>query len=247
MSSESIALAIQLKELAYPAVILGAILLFGLVAYAIRTKPRKEKVKSFLFWSIATVAVGVTLFLAGSTVFINTVSPTGGPVHWHTDYEVWYCGEQLDLVDPLGIDNRVGTWEVHEHNDNRMHIEGTIVDVEQGTFKHFFEVIGGSFTRDTYTFPSTKGNITIPTSGNCNGEPAVLQGFLHRVDNPEKAKEWTYSQRKISFPWSVEMAPYSNVPPGDCLVIVFGPEQEKIDRVCASYRAAQNRGELNGR
>ncbi|MBM3282443.1 MAG: hypothetical protein FJY86_03850 [Candidatus Diapherotrites archaeon] len=244
-----IQLAQTLRENAYNVVGITAAGLILLVAYSIKTKPRKEKIKKILFWSIAILAVGSNLYLATVTVYTNMVSPTQGPVHWHTDYEVWNCGTQLDLIDPTGIDNRVGTWEVHEHNDQRMHIEGTILYMEQASFHHFFEIVGGHVERNGITFPSVNGEVFLPTQGSCNGQPATLQVFKVYVTNPADAKKWEYTQEKLPYPEGLDtiMAPYANVPPGDCLIIEYGPIHEKTERTCASYRAALNRGELHGR
>ncbi len=245
--SPAIQVAITLRENAYNVVGVTAVLLVILVAYSIKTKPRKEKIKRILFWSIVALAVGSNLYLAGMTLYTNSVSPTGGPVHWHTDYEVWNCGVQLDMIDPTGIDNRVGTWEVHEHNDQRMHIEGTILDMEQATFHHFFEIVGGELDETGMTFPSVNGDVFMPRTGECNGEQAELQAYLYRVIDPQNAKNWTYEQTKIAYPFDVIMAPYSNVPPGDCVIIEYGPVNESTDKRCASYDSAENRGEFNGR
>jgi hypothetical protein len=245
----SIALANTLQENAYNVVLASAAILIVLVAYSIKTKPRKEKVKKLLFWSIVFFAVGSNLYLAGATLYTNHVSPTGGPVHWHTDFELWYCGQPLDVVDPTGWDNRVGTWEVHEHNDNRMHIEGTILDMDQASFHYFFEIIGGSVDATGMTIPTIKGDTKMPVNGMCNGKPAELQAFRLYITNPESAKNWTYDQEKLEFPEGLDtiMAPYANVPPGDCLIIEYDTPKEKTTHSCASYRAAMNRGELHGR
>ncbi|QQR92733.1 MAG: hypothetical protein IPJ89_00625 [Candidatus Iainarchaeum archaeon] len=239
--------AIMLRDNAYNVVLVAAVIMALLVAYAILAKPRKEKIKKALFIGIAGVAVLSTLYLAGSTVYLNIVSPTGGPVHWHTDYEVWHCGNKLDLIDPTGIDNRVGTWEVHEHNDDRMHIEGTIVDLEQASFRHFFEIIGTKFSDVGLTYPTVSGNVTLPYAGACNGKHAELQAFLLRVTNPQDAKQWVYEQQKIPISLETRMQPYANVPPGDCLIVEYDEVKARTAHSCASYRAAMNRGELHGR
>jgi hypothetical protein len=245
----SITLANTLRENAYNVVLFSAAALILLVVYSIKTKPRKEKIKKLLFWSIVFFAVGSNLYLAGATLYTNHVSPTGGPVHWHTDFEVWNCGQSLDLVDPTGWDNRVGTWEVHEHNDNRMHIEGTILDMNQASFHHFFEIIGGTVDASGMTFPTIHGNTQMPASGTCNGKPAELQVFRLYITNPESAKNWIYDQEKIEFPEGLDkiMTPYSNVPPGDCLIIEYDTPKSETLHSCASYRAAMDRGELHGR
>ncbi len=245
----SIQLAQTLRENSYNVILLTSAALIVLVVYSIKTKPRKEKMKRILFWTIAFFAVGSNLYLAGATIYTNMVSPTGGPVHWHTDYEVWNCGQPLDLIDPTGWDNRVGTWEVHEHNDNRMHIEGTILNMDQASFHHFFEITGGTIEQEGMTYPSVNGDVTLPATGSCNERPAELQVFRLYVTNPESQKNWTYTQEKLEYPEGLEkiMAPYSNVPPGDCLIIEYDAPKEKTTHSCASYRAAMNRGELHGR
>lgn len=245
--SPEIELAKTLRENTYTVIGITAMLLIALVGYSIKKKPRKEKTKKILFWSIAALALGSNFFLAGATIYTNMVSPTGGPVHWHTDYEMWNCGVQLDMVDPTGIDNRVGTWEVHEHNDQRMHIEGTILDMEQATFHYFFEIVGGELNESGMIFPSVNGDVFIPRNGTCNGQLAELQGFLYRVTDPENAKNWSYTQTKIEYPFDVIMSPYGNVPPGDCLIIEYGPIKETTEKRCASYDSAENRGEFYGR
>mgnify|MGYP001569409592 FL=1 len=84
-------LAQTFKNNSYNVVGVTAIVLIILILYAIFAKPRKEKTKKILFWSIATVSMASILFLAGSTVYLNMVSPNGGPVHWHADFEIWNC------------------------------------------------------------------------------------------------------------------------------------------------------------
>ncbi len=247
--SSDIQLAITLRDNAYNVVVVSAIALICLVVYSIKNKPRKERTKKILFLSIVFFALGSNLYLAGATLYTNHVSPTGGPVHWHTDFEVWKCGESLDLVDPTGWDNRVGTWEIHEHNDNRMHIEGTILNMDQGSYHHFFEVIGGNVDTVGMTFPTVNGETLLPKNGSCNNAPAQLQLFRLFITNPGDAKQWIYDQEKLAFPEGLNMimAPYGNIPPGDCLIIEFDTPKAKTTHSCASYRAAMDRGELHGR
>lgn len=244
-----IQLAMDLRDNSYNVVGLAAVALIILVVYSIKKKPRKDSVKKTLFILIAIFAIGSNFYLAGTTLYINSVSPTGGPVHWHTDYEIYNCGTKLDLVDPTGWENRVGTWEVHEHNDDRMHIEGTILDHEQDTYHHFFETVGGQIDPVAFVYPTNQGLVTIPASGKCNGQPAELQVYRLYVTNPDAAKHWEYTQEKLTYPEGLEkeMAGYSNVPPGDCLIMEYGPIKDKTEHSCASYRAAMNRGELHGR
>src|SRR3989338_7665363 len=85
-----------------------------------------EPLKWFLFLGISIPVVFVTFYAAGATVYQNHISETKGPVHWHADFEIWNCGEQVNLLDPTGLTNRIGTPLFHEHNDARIHVEGTL-------------------------------------------------------------------------------------------------------------------------
>jgi len=98
-----------------------------------------EKTKHFLFFAIAIPVVIATLYLGGATVYLNLVSETGGPIHWHADIEVWVCDEKYELKDPEGFDNRLGPVILHEHNDNRLHVEGLLLDIKQVSLGEFFQ------------------------------------------------------------------------------------------------------------
>src|SRR3989344_115684 len=89
--------------------------------------------KKFFFLSITIPVAMVTLYLAGHTLYENAISVTGGPVHWHADYQVWHCGERIDLVDPNFPSNKIGTPLLHEHDDDRVHMEGTVVNWDEAT------------------------------------------------------------------------------------------------------------------
>src|SRR3990172_4794098 len=100
----------------------GLLLIFSLL-----WKNKTEFGKRALYLGIAVPVVLTPLFLAGGTVYLNLASVTGGPVHWHADYQVWACGQQLDLVDPRGLANRVGSPVFHEHEDQSLHLHGVMV------------------------------------------------------------------------------------------------------------------------
>ena len=43
------------------------------------------------------------------------------------------------------------------------------------------------------------------------------------------------------------LAPYSNIPPGDCIIIEFDTEKEKTEHICETYKVAIERGDLSER
>jgi len=100
--------------------VLGAATLF-FVVWAVIAKPKKDSGKWALMLAISIPIIVATLFLAGSTIYKNTIADSKGPVHWHADLEIWDCDEMIDIIDPDGLLNRVGTPVYHEHNENRIH------------------------------------------------------------------------------------------------------------------------------
>lgn len=72
----------------------GSILIGVLLAVALLKKEPNEATKQFLFWGMVIPIIFVTLFLAVETVLKNEQSVTGGPVHWHADYDIYVCGQE---------------------------------------------------------------------------------------------------------------------------------------------------------
>lgn len=194
--------------------------------------------KKIVFVLIAFPVAAATLYLAGHTVYLNIVSETGGPVHWHADYEVWICDKKLDLTDPMGFDNKVGSPVFHEHNDDRIHVEGVIVKVSDAELESYFDVIGGELRKDAMSYPTEDGRVSVTNNVMCNGKPAALQAFVY------KTKDKRYTQEELlDFPHYV-LSPHSQVPPGDCIIIEFDEEKNKTDKICETYKVAIGKGDL---
>src|SRR3989344_70178 len=135
--------------------------LFILTILSAFFKDKSEFLKVFFFGGIVLTILANTIYLVGSTIYLNQQSATGGPVHWHADYQIWNCGKQIELKDPEGFSNKVGTEVVHEHNDNRMHIEGVILDLDDSSPHHFFESLGGGMSDTHLTIPTEEGIVSI--------------------------------------------------------------------------------------
>lgn len=225
---------------------LGAIgLAYGfailLVVVSLFLKEKSDRVKALLYAGIAIPIVLATLYLAGTTIYFNLISATGGPVHWHADYEVWACGEKLDLTDPQGFSNRIGSATFHEHNDDRIHVEGAVVDPKDVSLGKFFEFVGGELHEDHLSYATNEGVKEYNNGDQCpDGTAGTLQVFLYKTNEEEK----TFHQEKlVDFPDYV-ISPEGVIPPGDCLIIEFGEEKEKTDKLCKFYESAVERGDL---
>jgi hypothetical protein len=127
------------------------------IFYAVFLKTASEPAKKVAFLVIAIPIALSTLYLSGATVYLNSISETGGPVHWHADFEIWVCGDKLDLIDPEGLSNKVGSPAVHEHNDSRIHIEGVLVKRQEASLNNFFMQVGGNLNERSITIPTNKG------------------------------------------------------------------------------------------
>lgn len=145
-----------INNLSLNTVLIGSAILILLVALAIWVvKGKHKKLKMPLFVAIIAVISATTLMISGSTVYLNVKSASGGPVHWHADIEVWACGNELELRDPVGaLSNKIGTPTLHEHNDKRVHLEGVPVTLPyDASLGKFMNVIGGEITKDAMVIP----------------------------------------------------------------------------------------------
>src|SRR3989338_2380783 len=224
----------------------AGIIAIALVLVALFWKKKTEKAKTLLFLGIALPILLATIYSAGSTIYLNLASHTKGPVHWHADYEIWDCGRKIDLIRPEGISNRVGSAVFHEHNDNRIHVEGVVTDKSEVGLHNFFTTIGGMLSKSTLYLPTDNGFAEIKKGGLCNSKEAKIQVFLYKVKNPDDVKNWVFEQQKLEDFENYVLAPYSNVPPGDCIIIEFDEEKEKTEHICETYKSAMAGGELSG-
>lgn len=229
-----------ISNYSYSAVLISSIFLFILTAVSLVIKKPSPDLKKILFGSIATITIVCTLFLAGSTLYLNSVSSSKGPVHWHADLEIWDCGQELDLKDPKGFSNKVGTSTVHEHNDKRIHIEGVLVQEQDASLGRYFSAIGGQLHKDHLALPTHEGMIELTNGDLCpNGNPAFVQVFVYRVVTNQ------FIQSKVADTENYLISPQTNVPPGDCIIVEFDQAKDKTDKLCKSYRISREAGKLH--
>ncbi len=223
------------------AIYVAAIALGLLILIAMLLRNPAESAKRILFWSMTSIIVASTALLIGMTVYLNQVSVTKGPVHWHADFEIWACGEKQDLKNPEGLSNKIGTPTLHEHNDLRIHVEGVVVDYLDVNLGAFFRAIGGSLTDQTLTIPTNSGDRAFVGGQKCpNGETAELQVFAITANLQER----TYSQHKLTNPASYQFAEHAQVPAGDCIIFEYDAPKNRTDKLCQSYEVAKVNGHL---
>jgi hypothetical protein len=218
----------------------SALLILTIVS--LKTKKFTAQGKKLMFGAIVSVIIIPTLYLIISTVHLNLISESRGPVHWHADIEVWNCGKELDLKDPHGLSNKIGTATFHEHNDKRLHVEGVVINGRDVNLSRFFDVIGGEFNGRSSIVPTNDGNVSLIGGKACpSGESAEVQVFVYKTD-----ADGYFSQQKIAQPELYQLSPDANVPPGDCIIMEYGPVQDRTDKLCRSYKVAEQIGKLKG-
>jgi len=161
-----------------------------------------ENQKRIIFGIIVVLAIASTGYLVGNTVYMSLTSWSKGLIHWHADFEIRICGEKIVLPEPTGIANRVGTEDVHHHGDYRIHLEGIMKEREDATLGHFFDAIDVSFSN---------GKILNMDNGDyCpDGKKGSVRMFVNGNLYDKNYRDYV-------------IAPYSQVPPGDFIKIVFG-------------------------
>ena len=212
------------------------------VILTIILKNTSEGAKRILFATITIPIILTTIFMVGSTLFLNFKSISGGPVHWHASYEIWDCGNQIELLNPEGISNKVGSATLHEHNDNWIHLEGVVIEEDQASLGNYFKVVGGRLTDDGFELPTPDGFISRQNGDICsNGEEGNLQVFVYQTDGK------VFTQKKLDNPARYIISPKGNIPPGDCIIVEFDTEEkDKTDRLCGQYKLQVLKGNLYG-
>ena len=216
------------------------VLVFVITALAMDAR-QSENIKRILFAMICLPILIATTYIAATTISLNLAAESKGPVHWHADFEIWNCGQKIDFKSPQGWSNRIGNPVFHEHGDNRIHVEGVILDRNDITLHHFFSVVGGSLSEISLTLPTDEGALTFHNGEACNGQPGKVQVFVY------KTTEEGYTQQKLDPYVNYVLSPSAAIPPGDCLIIEYDVEKEKTDHMCVSYQHAIEEGELHGR
>lgn len=164
---------INLVKHVMPVIYVGFISTFVLAAISFyREKELTLRDKNLLMNGLLVAVLVPSLYTAGAFVHQSQTSWSGGEIHWHADYEVIVeeNGEynQLDLIDPTNfcegtnhesstmcsLNDRTGSTKYHEHNDDRIHLEGIFKERKDATLSAFFDTFGGRLTNTELVYPT---------------------------------------------------------------------------------------------
>jgi hypothetical protein len=185
-----------------------------------------------------------SLYTAAAFVHESQTSWSGGEIHWHADFEVLVEQdgelERLDLIDPgnfcettrhestymCSVNDRVGSTEYHEHNDNRIHLEGVFKKREDASLASFFDQFNGELTNNKLVYPTNNGTVTRVEDTNNTLKVLVNKGVGDRywcaVGNRVSGDDRCSSHGEIaSSPADYIISPYSRGANLDNIFIVY--------------------------
>lgn len=131
------------------------------------------------------LAILVPSFLAaGAFMHESQTTWSNGEIHWHADFEVLVEDDagnirEHDLIDPkrfcedtshestymCKVNDRTGSTEYHEHNDDRIHVEGAFKNRVDASLGAFFDVVGGELTNGKMSFPTNDEDVQVQNTG----------------------------------------------------------------------------------
>ena len=137
---------------------------------------QKKKIKNWIILIIVLAGIGYFIFLLFSSEAVESYS--GGQVHWHSRIDVFVCGNKFDMPNPFGNEH-LGSPLLHTHDDQLIHIEGTVWKAEDITLSKYMEAIGLNF-KDDELIDKVNGDL-------CDGEAGMVKLFVNGVENSELA------------------------------------------------------------
>ncbi len=145
--------------------------------FSSEVKVKKDSQKKFVKYAIAIIIVA--LVLSGLYKIINNVRSFQpdhkGFFHWHANINMFVCGEEAALKCPSGM---CGTMLNHHHNDQIIHMEGSVLAKKEDiSLGKFFDTIGIKFSETEIT-DKKNGDI-------CNGKPAKVNLYVNGQLNNE--------------------------------------------------------------
>src|SRR3989338_4320586 len=173
----------QLEAAGYGSSAFGILVIIILLFH----KKMADNAKKITYLLVAIVVGAVTIYIITVTLHLNVTSVSKGPVHWHADFEIWSCDKEIVLAKPQSfLSNKQGVDLMHAHDDNRMHVEGVLLDEKAASLGAFLYAVGGSITEDSLKVPTDGGLLYVHDGDKCNEQPARLYVFVNGelIGNP---------------------------------------------------------------
>ncbi|MBS3145475.1 hypothetical protein J4414_01600 [Candidatus Woesearchaeota archaeon] len=133
-----------------------------------RDKTKKgRKIKNIALLAVILLILGGIAYLIFGSIKENSpitgaaigddseLFPTKGQIHWHADLDVEICGEKQDLPNPFGNEH-LGSPLLHTHDDERIHVEGSVRKASDITLEKYLSNIGVKNDREERDILKTK-------------------------------------------------------------------------------------------
>lgn len=245
----------SLGSLSVTATVVGGGLLLAFIALALIFEKRTTALKIPIFTAICVVVIATTSTLAFCASYLATQSPAGGMAHWQARYQIWVCGNRLELRDPQTfVSNKIGSASLHEHNDSIIHLEGTPSALPYDfSLGKFMAAVGGAISNNSLVVPvndsgyfvagnapapeltepyvhtDPTGTVASVASGDpCGDQTAAMQAFAYRYNESTNA----YQQTKIADIAAYEPSHATKASRSDCIIIEFGPYTPSTTHTC---------------
>lgn len=222
---------------------LGCVTLIGATVVALLVEDRLAERGKHLMMVVFLLGILVpTIYTAVAYIHTSQTSWSGGEVHYHADFEVIVDGERYNLVDPrlfcerseegdymCRLNDRVGLTEYHEHNDQRIHLEGTFKTRDEATLAAFFEAFGGTLTDTTIRYPTNEGWTNRTETGNRTLKVLVERGAGGTRDwcaldpaasDADRCID-TYLDERVTTPEDYVISPYQRGVTLDTIFIIY--------------------------
>lgn len=227
----------------------GLILTVGLAVVSFyREEDLTMRDKNILMNGFIIAVLVPSFYTAGAFVHQSQTSWSQGEIHWHADFEVMVEEDgvyrQLDLIDPqkfcqtteyesttmCALNDRTGSTRYHEHNDDRIHLEGIFKDREDATLRAFFETFDGELTNERLVFPTNNGTVEKVEDGQKSVKILVQRGvggnrrwcaIAERGEVPEDDICLTERGDLAINPGYYVISPYKRGPTLDNIFIVY--------------------------
>lgn len=139
----------------------------------------RNREKKVIFVVICFLVAVLVLGIFGNTIYRHVTSWSKGIVHWHASVKIKICGQEAKFPSPKKwYENKVGTADLHHHDDMRVHVEGIAMTPEDASLGKFFDVISIEFT-DHSIWGWRNGDVCP------NDKPGTLKMFVNGKPNYE--------------------------------------------------------------
>lgn len=243
--------------------IAGGLLIFlGLVSELLVN--RKQKTKFFLFTSMSLVVGLPSLFLWGSSLFLNVFSDSGGKVSWRAGLEVWACGIHIKpKPQPTWVDGSTLVFEdIYFNLSKELSLTNVLANngakigggnLRLAVDQNAINQLGPqerSLIDDKLSLVDGQLEINLRSGQNCQQIPSELQIFVYQADENGQGYQQTKltpgvkinqpisrletEARELSQEQDYVYTPAESMPPGDCLIIELDVPKESTNKVCKS-------------